>query len=79
MATKAVGFYPRIGMVDGQQTGIIQCPDVDAAHFVAPGANGTWTNYTGAEVAAQTAQAAAGYIVVNMAGVLYRLPAYLTT
>lgn len=48
---------------------------------VIPGANGTWTKYTGTEAEAQTAQAHAGYIGFDfpdadgaLAG--YRIPFY---
>ena len=81
MATKnSVVKVSPAGLVDGQQTGLIKIPDFDPAHFVAPGANGTWTKYTSAtEATAQTAQTDAGYVVIDMGGTLYRIPAYLTT
>lgn len=67
------------GHVDGQVPAILDVPDHDPAHFVAPGANGTWSNATSGTAGTQdTGMAAAGYLVIRMAGTLYRIPAFTT-
>ncbi len=80
MATKnSVVKISPAGLVDGQQPGLINIPDFDPAHFVAPTTNATWTNFVGTTTSAFTAFATAGYVVIKMGTVLYRIPAFLTT
>jgi hypothetical protein len=69
-ATKKAAFFK----VNPGGANVINTP-------VLPGANGTWTNYTGNEAAGQSAQVAAGYLDFdypdadgNLAG--YRIPFY---
>ncbi len=67
------------GLVDGQQAGLINIPDFDPAHFVAPTTNASWTNYVGTTTASFSAFANAGYVVIKMGSTLYRLPAFSAT
>lgn len=80
MATKnAIIKVSPAGYVDGDSPAILVVPDADPAHFVAPGANGTWSNATSATAATQdTGMVAAGYLLISIAGTLYRLPAFTT-
>lgn len=80
MATKnSIIQVSPAGYVDGQSPGVLNIPDFDPAHFVAPGANGTWTNLVAGTTTTDTALAAAGYLVINMAGTLYRVLAVTAT
>lgn len=79
MSKAAVVKVSPAGYSDGDHTGLINVPDFDPAHFVAPGANGTWTNITGAAANQDTGSAAAGYFTIYMGGILYRVQAFLPT
>lgn len=80
MATKnSVVKVSPAGHVDGQVAAAIMIPDFDPAHFVAPGANGTWTNFVAGTTTSDTAFAAAGYFVIKMGSTLYRWPTFTAT
>lgn len=80
MATKnSVVKVSPAGHLDGDIPALINVPDFDPAHFVAPGAGGTWTNITGVAASQDTGSAAAGYVVIQMGSTLYRIQAFLTT
>lgn len=87
MATKcSIVKVSTAGYVDSQVAAALSLPDADPAHFVAPGANGTWTKFTDANATAATqeatqasAQVAAGYFPIEIAGTVYRLVAMTAT
>ena len=79
MSKNAVIKISPAGFTDGDQPAMLIVPDADPAHFVAPGANGTWSNLTNATAGTQdTGMAAAGYLVISIAGTLYRIPCVTT-
>ncbi len=64
---------------NGDVPALLSVPNVDPVHFVAPTGNATWTNYVGTTTAAFSAFATAGYVLIKMGTVLYRIPAFLAT
>lgn len=72
--------YTRTGQVDGERTGIIEIPTVDAALWSAPTGDATWTKHIdNATTAAELVMEDAGYIEIDVAGTVYRIAVYTST
>lgn len=72
--------YPRIGQVDGERTGIIEIPTVDSDLWFAPSGDATWSKYTdNATTAQELVCQDAGYIEIDVAGTVYRIPVFTST